>query len=108
MHGSDPSRSSRSDVDGTHGEIRIQCGAMQKGDESQAGLSHIEACRVRIEELLGGDPFLKRRLERARARQDDYFARRVEAGDIAGKRVRVNSATSGAGEETRPGPTYSC
>ena len=84
---------------------RTKCVAIQTGDESQPCLSHNEACRARIKKLLGIDPLLKKRLERERARQDDNLARRDEAEDLAGKRVRVSGAASGAGEETQPGPT---
>ena len=58
-----------------------KCRAILAGDNANPTLAHSRDCRVRMEGLLALDPVLAQRLDRAQSRQDDYLARRVEAGD---------------------------
>ena len=79
-----------------------KCRAIQTGDNANPTLAHSRDCRARMEGLLALDPALSQRLDRAQSRQDDYLARRVEAGDAsaqATKRFRGEPA-----EVLLPGP----
>ena len=84
-----------------------KCRAIVNGDPTRTDRGHNAACRTRIEGLLGKDPVLGKKLERAQQRQDEYLARRVEAGDLSSKRQRVQDQGQGearGGEELQPGP----
>ena len=59
-----------------------KCRAIIAGDNSTPTLGHSEGCRTRMGRLLMIDPELSKSLERAQIRQDEFLARRVEAGDI--------------------------
>ena len=57
------------------------------------------------------DPILSKRLQRARDRQDEFLARRIEAGDESAKRARVDRSDfdlepgpGGASESSPPVP----
>ena len=71
------------------------------GDPTQPALGHNSNCRRRIEALLAQDPVLGKRLERVQHRQDDFFARRIEAGDKTAKRSRASETED---VELQPGP----
>ena len=71
-----------------------KCEAIRTGDNRNPTLAHSAGCRSRIEGLIGQDPFLKRKLENANHRQDEYLAKRVEAGDSSAKRGRASGSRS--------------
>ena len=79
-----------------------KCTAIEVGDNTHPTLAHSAACRSRIERELEKDPFLSKRLEKAKLRQSEFLARRVEAGDPAAKRMRSLAEESGV--ELQPGP----
>ena len=66
-----------------------KCQMMQNGDSSQPTLGHSLACRLRIEGLLRSDPKYRNKVENARLRQDEYLAKRIEAGDQSAKQARI-------------------
>ena len=68
----------------------FKCDAMQSGDNSKLTLAHSSACRARIEARLAAGPLLSKHLDNANRRQDEYFAKRIEAGDTSAKRVHVS------------------
>ena len=78
-----------------------KCVAIRIGDNSRPALGHSSACRTRIEGKLSEDPVLARKLQKAKEREDEYLARRIEAGDVEAKRARVASE---AEVELVPGP----
>ena len=78
-----------------------KCRFLMAGDQSQPALGHNAACRTRIEALLAQDPVLGKRLLRAQQRQDEFFARRIEAGDESAKRSRASEDDD---VELQPGP----
>ena len=79
-----------------------KCTAVLANEKRHPALAHSAACRARIEELMAKDPFLNKKLENANRRQDEFLARRVEAGDSEATRPRARSS-----EEVRlePGPS---
>ena len=62
---------------------------MRGGDTTQPTLGHSAECRVRVEERVAADPEFSHNLTGARARQDEFFARRVELGDESAKKSRM-------------------
>ena len=62
-----------------------KCRAITSGDNSVPSLAHDPACRNRMEDLLAQDPDLAKVLDRARLREDEFLARRVEAGDTTAR-----------------------
>ena len=78
-----------------------KCQAISNGDYSNPSLGHSAGCRMRMEARMTEDPQMARRLDRARQRQDEYIARRVEAGDTAAKRPRGEVAED---VTLQPGP----
>ena len=89
-----------------------KCRAVLTGSTASPGMGHSSGCQVRMEGLLADDPVLSRRLVRARGRQDEFLARRVEAGDESAvkrprseeEKVELQSGPGGASEESRPEP----
>ena len=79
-----------------------KCRALMSGDNSQPALGHSMSCRARIAELMGSDPVLASKLDNEKKRQNEYLARRVEAGDSSAKRVRM--VDEDKVEELLPGP----
>ena len=75
-----------------------KCQLMQNGDPSQTTLGHSLACRLRVEGLLRSDPKYRDKVESARLRQDEYLAKRIEAGDQSAKQARIEP------EELHEGP----
>ena len=67
-----------------------KCEAMRIGDPAQPTLGHNNECRVRIEGLVSEDPDFAHKLTGARARQDEFLARRVEQGDESAQRMKVS------------------
>ena len=66
---------------------------MHSGDPSQPTLGHSLACRLRVEGLLRNDPKYRNKVEGARLRQDEYLARRVEAGYRSAKQARTEQVS---------------
>ena len=66
-----------------------KCEAMESGDPSKPTLGHSFTCRLRMEGLLRADPILHKKLDGARLRQEEYLAKRIEAGDKSAKQARV-------------------
>ena len=50
--------------------------------------THSYACRARVEALMAADPELRKRLESAQKRQEEYMAKRAEAGAEPSRRDR--------------------
>ena len=66
-----------------------KCEAMDTGDQSKPTLGHSIACRLRMEGQLRTDSVLHKKLDGARLRQEEYLAKRVEAGDKSAKQARI-------------------
>ena len=49
---------------------------------------HSDACRARVEALMAADPELRKRLENAQKRKEEYMAKRAEAGAEPSRRDR--------------------
>ena len=77
-----------------------KCEAIRVGDKRQPTLAHSAECRARDEGLLAADPFLKKKLERATQRQEEFSAKRVELGDPQAKRGRADVR-----EDAQPEPS---
>ena len=61
-----------------------KCRMLQEGDGNHPARGHNDNCRKRIEAALRSDPELSERLDRAEARQTEYLAKQVEAGNDPG------------------------
>ena len=55
-----------------------KCQAIANRDETQPGLAHSAQCRDRIEELMREDPLLRKRVENADRRREEFLARKIE------------------------------
>ena len=65
-----------------------KCAAILANDKRQPTRAHNAECRARIERLVAEYPTLKKKLDRASERQDEFLSRRVETGGSEAKRAR--------------------
>ena len=85
-----------------------KCNSIQSGDNSQPGLAHNPACRKRMEQKMSADPDLRKRVDKAEDRKNQYFSRRLE-DEVAvesNKRVRFGAQcepAASSNQEESPG-----